>query len=158
MSKVSYQAQLTVVAGDADIIRSTVIQSFSVTGGSSSKPIDLKSANDTGILAALEQARAKKNITLFKRPSKDDFDSVLIDMFQKKTVFGMNFEVYASYTGTAIQIVHFFGEDATISSQPTRVGGKQDLLLKVEISFPKADFKHAAKQNGKWVDDGDWIR
>jgi hypothetical protein len=157
MGKISYKAEVTLIAGEPDLFRRTPIQSFSVTGGTA-KTVDLNSTNDTNILFALGQAKSQKNLTLFKTPSKDDLDAILSGLSQKKTQIGFNFDIYASYTGTWIQIVHFFGEDATVTNQPSRIGAGKTLSLKVEFSLPKVDFKHGDKQNGKWIDDEEWIR
>jgi len=142
------------VAGEPDLLRRTAIQSFSVAAAGA-KAIDLASTNDTSILSGLDQA--KKNLTLFKPPSTDD---LLAGLFQSKVKFGLNFDVSVTYSGKSwIQIVHFFGEDATLSSQPTRQGKGKTLLLKMEFSFPKARFKHNnSKIDGKWVPDDEWIQ
>lgn len=158
MASISYKARLTIVATEPDIIRFAAIDSFSVAGGTA-KSVDLNSTNDTNLLTGLEQAKSKKNITLGKTPSSDDLDTVLSGLFQGQIKFGLNFDIYASYTGKPwFQIVHFFGEEASISSQPNRTGKGKTLSLKVEFTFPKADFKHDYQKDGKWAQDDDWIR
>ncbi len=158
MASVSYKARLFVVVGEQSLYRDASIRSFSVAGGTA-KDVDLNSTNDTNLLFALEQAKSKKNITLVKTPSDDDFDAILSGLFQAKTKFGLNFDVYASYTGKSwLQIVHFFGEEASLSNQPVRIGAGKKLALKVECNFPKADFKRGVQKDGKWIDDEDWIR
>jgi hypothetical protein len=158
MASTSYKARLFIVSGEQSLYRDTPINAFSVAGGTA-KAVDLNATNDTNLLFALEQAKSRKNITLAKMPSDDDFDSILSGLFQAKTKFGLNFDVYASYTGKSwLQIVHFFGEDASIGSQPNRVGAGKSLSLKVEFSYPKADFKQGVQKEGKWIEDDDWIK
>ena len=140
MSNISYKARLFVVSGEQSVYRDAPINSFSVAGGTA-KAVEFNSTNDTKLLFELGQAKSMKNITLVKTPSDDDFDTVLSGFFQAKTKFGLNFDVYASYSGKSwLQIVHFFGEEASISKQPNRVGAGKTLSLNVEFSFPKADF------------------
>jgi hypothetical protein len=158
MANTNYKARVFIVSGESDIYRQAPINSFSVAGGTA-KSVDFNSTNDTKLLFELEQAKTKKNITLVKTPSDDDFDTVLSGLFQSKAKFGLNFDVYASYTGKSwMQIVHFFGEDASISKQPNRVGAGKTLALKIEFTFPKADFKRGVQKDGKWIDDEDWIK
>lgn len=159
MASISYKARVFLVSGEQRIYRDALIQSFSVVGGTA-KAVDLNSTNDTNLLFALEQAKSKKNLTLFKTPSEDDLDAILSGFFQAKTKIGLNLDVYVSYPGKSwVQIIHFFGENASISNQPVRLGAGKTLSLKVEFSFPNADFKHSSNRNGKWdIDDEDWIR
>ena len=155
MGKISYQARAMLINGETDLMLEIPISSFTVKGGTSMN-IDLNSTNDTKILAELGQAKTQKNITLFKTSAKDTADSVLMGLSQKKTPFGLNFDVYVSYTGQFIHMIHFFCEDATISSSPVREGGgHKPLLLKIEFSIPKADLHHSEKQNDKWIDSND---
>jgi hypothetical protein len=158
MANISYKARLIIVSSDPDLFRQTPINSFSVAGGTA-KAVDLNTTNDTNLIFELGQAKSMKNMTLVKTPSDDDFDTVLSGLFQAKTKFGLNFDVYVNYSGKSwMQIVHFFGEEASISKQPNRVGAGKTLALKVEFSFPKADFKRGVQKEGKWIDDEDWIK
>src|SRR4051812_19617075 len=119
MANTSFDAQLNVVASDPDILRRTPIQALSVD----SNILRLNKANDTSILTLLEQARAGKSITLYKTPSKDDLDAVLIGVANGHNAFGFNLELYAIYSKSRVHFVHFFQEGATISESPVRVGG-----------------------------------
>ena len=108
--------------------------------------------------AMLDKAKAGKSITLYKTPSKDDLDAIIIGMANDKKAFGFNLDLYAIYPKSKVHFVHFFQEDATIIEAPVRVGGGKDLLLKIRVALPKADLRRAPKQDGQWVDDDDWIK
>src|SRR5262245_10187833 len=110
MADISYEAQLTVIASDPDVIRTTPLQALSV----GSNILQLKGAKDTAIITLLEQAKAGKSILVYKTPSaKDDIDAVLIGMAGAKRAFGFNLDVYAIYPKSRVHFIHFFQEDAT---------------------------------------------
>ena len=156
MSGIYYKAEAIFVGTlNTSIHRSSPVTSFSVSGGSFPKGINLTSTNDSSLLMGLEDAKSKRNITLFKFPSKDDLDSLLAGLFSSRDQFGLNLDIYVNYTGSKswIQIVHFLGEDSTVSSLPTRQGAGRNVAIKVDFAFPKAYFKRGDRQNGKWVID-----
>jgi|GEM_PF-3052611 hypothetical protein len=158
MANPNYKAQVVVVASDAEMIyRQAPISSFLV--GGSAKVVDLNSASDADLISGLDLAKLRKNITLVKSPSDDDFDPTLLRFFQAKTKFGLNFDVYVNYTGKWIQIIHFFGQDATITNQPIRTGSAKAPSFKIEFGFREGDFKHTSNRDHKWaIDDEDWIK
>jgi len=158
MANPSYKAQVVVVATDPGMIyRQAPVNSFLV--GGIAKGVDLNSVSDSDLIFGLEQAKSRKNITLVKSPSDDDFDPTLLRFFQEKTKFGLNFDVYVNYTGKWTQIIHFFGQDATISNPPIRTGSAKTPSLKIEFSFREGDFKHTSNRDHKWaIDDEDWIK
>jgi hypothetical protein len=156
MGKISYQANAMLVGTESNLLLTIpAISSFMVKGGTSMS-IDLKSTSDTKILSGLGQAKAQKNITLFKTPSKDTTDSILLGLTSKEKPFGLNVDIYVSYTGSFIHMIHFFCEDAIISGNPAREGGAhKPLLLKIEFSIPKADIRKSEKKNDQWIDSSD---
>ena len=159
MGQISYQARLTLLNSDTDLYLQTLISSFSVKGGTS-RGVDLDSTNDTKILSELGQARTQKNVTVFKTPSKDTVDSVLLGLSEKKTTFGLGVDIYVSYTGKFIHMIHFFGEDTAINSKPIREGGgHKPPLFKIEFSFKDGSLEKSDKENGNWIDsDNPWTR
>ena len=156
MSNVHYRARLVLLASDLDIYKEAPIKSFAA---GHAKAIVFDSAADTEILTALGEAKSNKAITVFKSPTKDDFDAVLTGLSDKKSAFGFTVDVYANYTGKkSVQIVHFFGEDATLSSKPVTVGANDARTLKIEATFKSVDLKHNWKREGIYIEDEDWNR
>jgi hypothetical protein len=154
MANVHYEARLILIAGEINLYRQAPIEALSFD----SHMLRPKSANGTRIMTLLGQAKAGKAITVYKTPSsKDDLDAVLIGLAGSKQTFGFNLDLYANDEGSRVHFVHFFQEDATFSEMPSRIGGGKDVLLKMQVALPKADFKHAEQQHGHWVDD-DWNR
>ena len=155
MANVSYEGRLNVVVVETDLFRQAPIEALAVD----SHILRLKSANDTNIMTLLDRAKAGKSITVYKSPaSKDDIDAVLLGIAGSKQAFGFSLDLYVNDSGSRVHFVHFFQEDATFSEMPSRVGGGKDVLLKMQVALPKADFKHSYQQHGHWVDDDDWIR
>lgn len=155
MADVSYEARLTLIVVETDVMVDFPVEALSVDA----HILRLKAAKDTNIMTLLEHAKAGKGITVYKTPStKDDRDAVLLGLAGSKRSFGFGLDVYANYSGSRVHFVHFFQEDSTISDGPVRVGGGNDALFKIPFALPRADFKHASQQQGRWVDDDDWIR
>ena len=157
MGNAHYRGRFTfvVTSGDDMTTRDAPVQSFAP---GSAKPIVFDTSADTAILTGLGDAKSQKSITLFKSATNDDFDAVLASLLKDNSQFGLNLDVYVRYTGAWIQIIHFFGEDATLKSKPVRVGGGKSALLKIETSFPSSYMqRNSSKKDGKYIDDDYWM-
>jgi hypothetical protein len=148
-----YEADLTVVSSNPDMaVRTTAIQAISV----GSTVLRLKDASDLTIFSLLNHAKSSKSISVYKAPSKDDLDAILIGMAGTKKTFGFNLDFHVIYVNARIHFIHFFQTGATITDWPLRVHVRNDWLLQLKVAVPRVDFKRTWQQDGRWIGDDLW--
>ena len=145
---ISYRAYFVIVTDSLDA--RAPIRSFAP---GHVKAVEIDSASDVAMLGALEAAKKAKTITLFKSPTKDDFDAIVTGLYDGKTAFGLNFDIYAAYKDTTRQIAHFFAQDSKLTSQAVKVGSGKNITLKIEAGFEHGGLSTATKVNGVYDDD-----
>jgi hypothetical protein len=131
----------------------SVIRAFEVDGGAVRR-INLDTPDEMDIGSEMEQAKTYKNIKFYLPPTRGIEIAQLGKLFTEKTSLKILFEIMVFSGKTKTKSLALSDEAGIIVTQPTPVGEKTS--VEVKVSIPNANLLHTSypsrnvTQSQKW--------